>query len=305
MHYKKLCSQAIAWLLATTLILANQAQGQQAAPAGGVFYAISGKGIKDTSYLFGTYHLLKDGYLNTLPTVKQHFAKATGLVLETIIDSAALPAQYQKMVLANDSLSGLLDKPFYDSLNTELTQTLGAGASQLNRLKPAAISTMLAMVYAQKNSAAVLDKYTGSPLDVYFANTAKQAGKNITPLETMDQQMGLLFVKPTIGHQVEALKMFLRNKNSLVALGDSLMKAYVDNDLGKMYDIYGKTMEASHEEDYLIKDRNNEWMKTLPGLVQKSKQFIAVGALHLAGPYGLVAQFKNLGYTVTPIKLPK
>ncbi len=72
-----------------------------------------------------------------------------------------------------------------------------------------------------------------------------------------------------------------------------------------MYDLYVKTMEASHEDDYLVKDRNNEWMKTLPGLVQNSKQFIAVGALHLAGPYGLVAQFKNFGYTVTPIKLPK
>ncbi len=225
MHYKKLGSHAIAMLFAATFILGNNARAQNTAPPNGIFYAISGNGIKDTSYLFGTYHLLKDGYLNTLPPVQQCFAKAAGLVVETIIDSAKLPEQYQKMVLVNDSLSGLLDKPFYDSLNTELMQTLGAGAGQLNRLKPAAISTMLAMVYVQKNNAPVLDKYAGSPLDVYFANTAKQAAKNITPLETMDLQMGLLFVKPTIGRQLDALKMFLRNKATLVALGDSLMKA--------------------------------------------------------------------------------
>ena len=34
----------------------------------------------------------------------------------------------------------------------------------------------------------------------------------------------------------------------------------------------------------------------------KESQFIAVGALHLAGPFGLVLQLQELGYTVTPIK---
>jgi uncharacterized protein YbaP (TraB family) len=53
----------------------------------------------------------------------------------------------------------------------------------------------------------------------------------------------------------------------------------------------------------MIKDRNKEWMKKIPSLLKTGAQFIAVGALHLAGPYGLVEQLKQIGYTVTPIKI--
>jgi uncharacterized protein YbaP (TraB family) len=53
--------------------------------------------------------------------------------------------------------------------------------------------------------------------------------------------------------------------------------------------------------DYLIKDRNNKWMKVLPGLMKESSQFVAVGALHLAGPDGLITQLQNSGYKVTPV----
>jgi uncharacterized protein YbaP (TraB family) len=42
-------------------------------------------------------------------------------------------------------------------------------------------------------------------------------------------------------------------------------------------------------------------MKTLPDLMAKESQFIAVGALHLAGPYGLISLLQKQGYTVTPV----
>jgi uncharacterized protein YbaP (TraB family) len=44
-------------------------------------------------------------------------------------------------------------------------------------------------------------------------------------------------------------------------------------------------------------------MTKLPDLLKRQSQFIAVGALHLAGPYRLVKQLKEPGYTLTPIKL--
>lgn len=44
-------------------------------------------------------------------------------------------------------------------------------------------------------------------------------------------------------------------------------------------------------------------MKVLPTLIEKESQFIAVGALHLGGPNGLIAQLNQQGYHITPIKL--
>lgn len=303
MYRIKLYSHAVIWLLLCPIIICSSANAQKTAETKGVFYAITGKGLKDTSYLFGTYHLLKNSYLNQLQPVTQSFAKAQGLVVEVVIDSAQVPEENKKMLLEKDSLSGLLDKGFYDSLNAELKQTFGVGAAAVNNLKPAAVSATLAMVYVMQHNASLINKYNGKPLDLYFADEAKQAGKNITPLETVSQQMELLFVKTSLEKQVYGLKMFLRGKQKMAALGDSLFRAYLNNNLDEMYNIYQETLVASKEEDYLVKDRNAEWMKVLPGLISNRPRFIAVGALHLAGPYGLVAQLKNLGYTVTPINI--
>ncbi len=303
MYSIKLYSHAAAGLLLCAIIMCNNANAQKATATQGVFYAITGKGLKDTSYLFGTYHLLKNSYLNQLQPVTQRFAKAKGLVVEVVIDSAQLPGENKKMLLEKDSLSALLDKGFFDSLDVELKQTIGVGAAAVNNYKPAAVSATLAMVYVMQHNASLLNNYTGKPLDLYFADEAKQTGKNITPLETVSQQMKLLFVKPSLAKQVYGLKMFLRGKQQLAVLGDSLFRAYLNNNLYEMYSIYQETLMASKEEDYLVKDRNAAWMKVLPGLISSSPRFIAVGALHLAGPYGLVVQLKNLGYTVTPINI--
>jgi uncharacterized protein YbaP (TraB family) len=44
-------------------------------------------------------------------------------------------------------------------------------------------------------------------------------------------------------------------------------------------------------------------MKQLPELLQQQSSFIAVGALHLAGEDGLVAQLRKAGYSVTVQKM--
>ena len=89
----------------------------------------------------------------------------------------------------------------------------------------------------------------------------------------------------------------------MINQGNDLIANWFAHDLNKMYAITMKGLAVfGNETDYLDK-RNDRWMKVLPGLINKESQFIAVGALHLAGPRGLVKQLEELGYTLTPIKL--
>jgi uncharacterized protein len=53
--------------------------------------------------------------------------------------------------------------------------------------------------------------------------------------------------------------------------------------------------------DDLLDKRNNKWMEVLPKAMKKGPQFVAVGALHLAGKAGLIQQLRDQGYTVEPI----
>ena len=114
--------------------------------------------------------------------------------------------------------------------------------------------------------------------------------------------MNMLFNKTSIDDQAIQLKIFTRNKEQAVQMGYELMVSWFNKDLKKMYTIYENMAQITGNQDYLVKDRNNNWMKTLLGLLGKESQFIAVGALHLAGPDGLIEQLEHLGYTVTPIK---
>jgi uncharacterized protein YbaP (TraB family) len=294
----------LAILTSVLVILSSQqTKAQQSLIKPGIFYAITGNGLKDTSYLFGTYHLIKSSYLNEVPAVKKALYKSKGVIIETLIDSAKIPQMQAMGLLKDKKLTSMFDKPFADSLDSELKQSIGVGIAQLDQAKPITVTLTLTMVYALKNNGQKLNQYSGSPLDVYFAGYGKANGKVITPLETMDEQMDLLFNKTSDAEQVRGLKMFVRNKPEMIKVGDELLKSWLANDLRQMDQLYKKSISISGEADYLLKDRNQKWMTVLPNLLKSGGQFIGIGALHLAGEDGIVAQLRNRGFTLTPLKL--
>ncbi|RTL60675.1 MAG: TraB/GumN family protein [Sphingobacteriales bacterium] len=272
----------------------------QAQPKPGVFYAVTGKGSKDTSWLFGTYHLINGSYLNETPAVMRAFTKAKNTVVEIIIDSTELATANTKALLQNKRLSELFSKEFSDSLDRELKTSIGQGIAQFDAVKPMTVILTLSMVNLMRDNRDLLTRYTGVPLDVYFVNKQKEAGKTVTALETLTQQMDMLFNTLSDEAQADMVQQFIRNKEQAINLGNELVKNYFENDLDKMYAVYKRSVQAGGDMDFLVTNRNNNWMKVLPSMINQQSNFIAVGALHLAGPGGLVAQLQKAGYTVTP-----
>ncbi len=289
------------FLFGILLGLNSKAQSSQTQESN--FYAITGNGLKDTSWLFGTYHLVKSSYLAEVPAVVRAFEKAKAVAVELELDSAEMAAASTLGLLKDKTLSELLDQPFKDSLDKELKTTLGVGIDRFNQLKPMNVALTLSMVYLVTDPKSPLQKYTGAMLDGYFAAAGKEAGKTITAFETLEEQMNLLFNKSTVEEQVHMLKQFLRNKQEMISEGNELIEAWFQHHLSAMYAATEKGMQVFGNEDELLKKRNDRWMQIIPGLLKKESQFIAVGALHLAGPQGLVQQLQRAGYTLTPIKL--
>ncbi len=205
-------------------------------------------------------------------------------------------------MLKEKTLTSLLPASFIDTLDKELKETIGVSTAQMNQAKPISVTLTLSMVDLMHSKQAMLAKYAGKPLDAWFAEETKMNNKPIVPLETLEGQMDLIFNKTSDEQQAEQLKVFIRNKTTMSQMGDKLMNLWFEQDLPAMNQLYENVLAISGEEDYLLKGRNEEWLKKLPKLVSEKSTFVAVGALHLAGPAGLVAQFRNLGYTVTPLK---
>ena len=51
----------------------------------------------------------------------------------------------------------------------------------------------------------------------------------------------------------------------------------------------------------ILDNRNENWIKQLPGLMEKESLFIAVGSAHLAGESGIINLLKKAGYIVKPV----
>lgn len=56
--------------------------------------------------------------------------------------------------------------------------------------------------------------------------------------------------------------------------------------------------------DLMVRRRNENWMRTLPSLLDAGGAFVLVGAGHLPGRHGLVTLLRSHGYIVRPVQLP-
>ena len=81
-----------------------------------------------------------------------------------------------------------------------------------------------------------------------------------------------------------------------------MLHLYKDQQLDSMQNMVGASEFGSEKyEDLLLNDRNKKWVKELNDIMKNESVFVAVGAGHLTGEYGLISLLKKEGYTVEPL----
>ena len=267
-------------------------------------YKVSGNGLKEASYLFGTYHILGNSYLDAFPLVIKAFHQSKGVVLEVRL-SQADPYRIAPLMLMHDnSLSAMLDTAVYEALSNELHRFYGIRLQALDQMKPAMATTMLMAAYAREWDSTV-NQYKGKEIDAWFELMADSLKKTVTPLESVDDQLKFLFLETEESKQAEDLVMMSRNINLYRETFRKMIQAYYLADLDSLWAGMQDEVRDSMPMDAsrkMLDDRNQAWMQQLPSLMRGSSQFVAVGAAHLAGPSGLVAALRRQGYTVEPMR---
>jgi uncharacterized protein YbaP (TraB family) len=286
---------ALAFLL---VCLALNALGQSDKA---LLWKITGPDLSAPSYLFGTYHLLTDNFFNTLTETAGPLKAAKGVVVETIIDSARIANVAGIMVMPGQKISNLVTPADFKLVSDEVEQTMGVSLAQFDQMKPLTIALMITMGYAQKGNAETLARYAGKPMDYHIAATGKWQAKTVTQLETMEEQFKLLYDAFPVEEQARQLVALVKQKEFAATAQVKLLELYLAKDMPGLH-AYAESMPKDFgNSDFLLKNRNERWMNVLPGLMKKEAQFIAVGALHLPGPHGLIALLRKAGYTAVPI----
>ncbi len=262
-----------------------------------IFYEISGNGLRKSSYLFGTMHLLTQQYLDSLPLVMDYYGKCTQVAGEMILDSSTSMKMLPATMLKGQTLKEVLPDDLYKATNLWLNELSGYDLALFNALNPMTINvTLLQLIQA---------KYYPVPpgsvlMDNYFQQRAKKEYKEVIGLENVEDQVNALFNQFSIERQTELLKQFVQEKYKSISDLGKMTKLYRTQQLDELEKLMYDETYSKEEIETLLYQRNEKWANQLPMIMMRAPTFVAVGALHLAGERGLVNLLRKKGYTVTP-----
>jgi len=127
---------------------------------------------------------------------------------------------------------------------------------------------------------------------------AAQQQKGLIGLETVAEQMSS--ASKALG--IDYLSNMLAHKNDYANIMEKTIAAYKAEHLQDIYNEMNNPLFTDPQnEDIILANRNQNWVKKLPALMKANSSFIAVGSAHLAGEQGLINLLIKAGYSVTPV----
>jgi uncharacterized protein YbaP (TraB family) len=260
-----------------------------------LLYQITGNGLTQASYLYGTIHMLPKEQFELSPSLKRAFDAAATIAMEVDLNMSGAEkiAIAQKVLLPEGkSLKDYMAEQDYIQLKMYCMDSLQWNEGKFERsskLKPMFFSSIL-----MQESMSKMASY-----EMEFNKMAKKKNKKTIGLETIDFQLGLFDQLP-MQTQVDMLK---KDYNSDLKTFDTLLTCYLQEDLEKLNILMNAETAAYPEfNELLLINRNKSWIAPMDTQMRKESTFFAVGAGHLGGPQGVISLLRSAGYTVTAIK---
>lgn len=278
------------------LLIAGTTQAQYKS----LLWKISGNGLKDTSYLYGTMHTADTRILRMSDHARPYFdnAKAYAMELDPDGEKNMMGLMSKMMMGKGYSLQKMIPGKEYTYLDSICTSQMGLPLSMFDNISPVIVMTIFEGVSMGLDE----NSLSGSVpvLDLYLHDEAKKAKKKIIGIETVAEQLGAL---SSLSFQDQAdmltqeVDSFQVNKNS----GQEVLKYYLDQDLDSLSATDGDTKKDEKFYKALVVDRNQRMAERIAGFIKKQNTFIAIGALHLPGDVGVIALLRKKGFTVEPV----
>lgn len=252
---------------------------------------------KNTSYLFGTIHIIEKQYFVFTDSLEKIVSSSDKLIMEL----EGVPNEINSMQLLI-----LKEGTCFDNFSTLQMDTLTKWAKEnLNMDSLAFVSTfssfkpfILAQLSIPLYFKGKTESYEGSFQSIADSNQIERIG-----LETAEFQMGL-FDGLSKENTTEMVMESIRNPKKSIEFYTLLQETYAKQSLTKLESLLiqeeGVIME---EQDAFLVDRNKNWIQKIIQQTSNNNCFIAVGAAHLIGEQGVLQLLLDKGYQLTPIKL--
>jgi uncharacterized protein YbaP (TraB family) len=262
-----------------------------------LLYEVTGNGLTQPSYLYGTFHLVCPNDLVLTEATKKAVADTKQLYLEIDMDDPALQSSMMRsmMLTGGKTLKDYLSADDYTLLDNHLKASAGMGLAQVGGLKPIAIYSFMAMGALGCQPASY---------DMTLMQMASNDKKEILGLEKLEDQLAI-FDKIPMEKQVTMLADMARKPGEVKAELDKLLAAYKSQDLTAMMKQMKESKYDGGLDDFeadLLDKRNQNWIPVIEKAVKDKPTLFAFGAGHLGGDKGVINLLRQKGYTVKGIR---
>jgi uncharacterized protein YbaP (TraB family) len=272
-----------------------------ALPAAAVSYLWEVSSLTNKVYLFGTVHAGMPSWYPLEHEIEHAFDISPVLVVEADITNADAIEKSTRAMTYTPPANLRTHIPAEDYARfRRLLDKYRIPEDAVVNMKPFMASSLL--VFGEWSR---LGYSPAMGVDGYLLQKAKEKGKRIEELEGVDTQIALM---DSLDND-ETLALFRGTLDALESgltaeQVNGLVHAWQDGDPNALLDVArrynDKVPGAAAFEEKFIWSRHPAMVAKISDMLEKTRErhFIAVGALHLAGPKGLVELLRRKGYVV-------
>ena len=261
-----------------------------------LLWEVSGNGIVQPSYLFGTFHLMCKDDIHLSNQLKSALAQSDMVYMELDMDdpSTMLGGLMFMNMKDGKTLENLYTPSEYKKIKNFFTDSLHTPISFLQSMKPMLLEALL---YPK-----LMPCKSVSGVEEELVKIAKQQKKEIKGLETMEFQASIFDSIP-YSEQAKELLNAIDSLSSYKTMFDRMMNVYKSQKINEIETLFNKSeFGMKDHQDILLNERNINWVKQLKIITKTNNVFVAVGAGHLVGKEGLISLLRKEGYSVKPLE---
>ena len=260
-----------------------------------LLWKISGNGLKQPSYLYGTIHItcdasLDENTINALEVTEQ-------LYLELDMDDKSIQMKLMKLMIMKDGtkLSTLLSAEDFKMVDEFMKKNLKMSAKMFDSFKPFMISSMLFPKMLDCKSQSVESE---------LMKITKEQNEEIFGLEKAEDQMKVFDEIPYQDQADELLKTVKDDLENDKKEINEMMLIYQNKDIEGMLKMMSDSDNkiTSENQDILLNNRNKNWIPIMIKTMKDKPTFFGVGAGHLAGEEGVIKLLRKKGYKVEAVQ---
>lgn len=302
-------------------------------------YRISGNGLVNDSYIFGSFHYAGTNTLNkiyglreALDIVEQVCAEKANVINDSIPDDEDVSDKDNNVLFSESSASNqgfmqggfeylpdkmttknIFTKEQFQRVSAVTRRFFGSGFESpfiydsMKKFTPGMFVRLFTyMTIAEKMERVGRSRNQYTSFDNYIKTIASFNGKKILGLDRPEDEPEYKGEDMSIEMEVASLMTFIDNMKSNEEELDLMIKYYFEEpDFQKFCAIGEKGPDYSKVDERLLYQRNANWLKRMPEMMRRGSTLFVVGAGHLPGERGVLKGLQDAGYIITEVKAPE